>query len=147
MDDNLNSISEIMKPTHLQKINPIPRDKSMVPFGFGIIPTGRFVQYNKDMIPYREYIKLLRVAIKLNTYFLQDVSDMDTVVASMEIKNLQGKHQKRLYDKWVVNIIYIVHCWYADIVLVYAMTWLLPSIRIYWNFHYFLIVPYHSSQW
>ncbi len=99
MDDNLNSISEIMKPTHLQKINPLPRDKSMVPFGFGIIPTGRFVQYNKDMIPYREYIKLLRVAIKLNTYFLQDVSDMDTVVASMEIKNLQGKHQKRLYDK------------------------------------------------
>ena len=99
MDDNLNSISEIMKPTHLQKINPLPRDKSMVPFGFGIIPTGKFVQYNKDMIPYREYIKLLRVAIKLNTYFLQDVSDMDTVVASMEIKNLQGKHQKRLYDK------------------------------------------------
>ena len=99
MDDNLNSISEIMKPTHLQKINPIPRDKSMVPFGFGIIPTGKFVQYNKDMIPYKEYIKLLRVAIKLNTYFLQDVSDMDTVVASMEIKNLQGKHQKRLYDK------------------------------------------------
>ena len=96
MDDNLNSISEIMKPTHLQKIKPIPRDKSMVPFGFGIIPTGKFVQYNKDMIPYREYIKLLRVAIKLNTYFLQDVSDMDTVVASMEIKNLQGKHQKRL---------------------------------------------------
>lgn len=90
MDDNLNSISEIMKPTHLQKINPLPRDKSMVPFGFGIIPTGKFVQYNKDMIPYREYIKLLRVAIKLNTYFLQDVSDMDTVVASMEIKNLQG---------------------------------------------------------
>ena len=99
MDDNLNSISEIMKPTHLQKINPIPKNKSMVPFGFGIIPTGKFVQYNKDMIPYREYIKLLRVAIKLNTYFLQDVSDMDTVVASMEIKNLQGKHQKRLYDK------------------------------------------------
>ena len=99
MDDNLNSISEIMKPTHLQKINPLPKNKSVVPFGFGIIPTGKFVQYNKDMIPYREYIKLLRVAIKLNTYFLQDVSDMDTVVASMEIKNLQGKHQKRLYDK------------------------------------------------
>ena len=99
MDDNLNSISEIMKPTHLQKANPIPKNKSMVPFGFGIIPTGKFVQYNKDMIPYKEYIKLLRVAVKLNTYFLQDLSDMDTVVASMEIKNLQGKHQKRLYDK------------------------------------------------
>jgi len=99
MDDKLITLSEIMKPTHLQKINPIPKNKSMVPFGFGIIPSGKYVQYNKDMIPYKEYLKLLKSSITLNTYFLKDLSDMDTVVASMEIKNLQGKHQKRLHDK------------------------------------------------
>ena len=99
MDDKLITLSEIMKPTHLQKINPLPKNKSVVPFGFGIIPSGKFVQYNKDMIPYNEYLKLLKSAITLNTYFLKDLSDMDTVVASMEIKNLQGKHQKRLHDK------------------------------------------------
>ena len=47
----------------------------------------------------KNYNPLVINTPKLNTYFLQDVSDMDTVVASMEIKNLQGKHQKRLYDK------------------------------------------------
>jgi hypothetical protein len=61
------------------------------------------------------------------------------VMASMNIKSLEKKHEKRLYDKWVVNIIYIVHCWYADIVLVYAMSWLLHNMRVYWTFHYFLI--------
>ena len=40
MDDKLITLSEIMKPTHLQKINPLPKNKSMVPFGFGIIPSG-----------------------------------------------------------------------------------------------------------
>jgi len=96
MDDKLITLSEIMKPTHLQKINPLPKNKSVVPFGFGIIPSGKFVQYNKDMIPYNEYLKLLKSAITLNTYYLKDLGNMDTVVASMEIKNLQGKHQKRL---------------------------------------------------
>ena len=48
MDNNLNSISEIMKPTHLQKINPLPKNKSMVPFGFGIIPSGKFVQHTNN---------------------------------------------------------------------------------------------------
>ena len=98
MDDKLITLSEIMKPTHLQKINPLPKNKSVVPFGFGIIPSGKFVQYNKDMIPYNEYLKLLKSSITLNTYYLKDLGNMDTVVASMEIKNLQGKHQKRL--KW-----------------------------------------------
>ena len=98
MDDKLITLSEIMKPTHLQKINPLPKNKSVVPFGFGIIPSGKFVQYNKDMIPYSEYLKLLKSSITLNTYYLKDLGNMDTVVASMEIKNLQGKHQKRL--KW-----------------------------------------------
>ena len=99
MDDNLNSISEIMKRTHLQKINPIPRDKSMVPFGFGIIPSGKFVQYNKDMIPYRHYVELLRHAIVMNTYYLKDTGEADMVMASMNIKSLEKKHEKRLYDK------------------------------------------------
>ena len=98
MDDKLITLSEIMKPTHLQKINPLPKNKSVVPFGFGIIPSGKYVQYNKDMIPYKEYLKLLKSSITLNTYYLKDLGNMDTVVASMEIKNLQGKHQKRL--KW-----------------------------------------------
>ena len=96
MDDKLITLSEIMKPTHLQKINPIPKNKSMVPFGFGIIPSGKYVQYNKDMIPYKEYLKLLKSAITLNTYYLKDLGNINTVVSSMEIKNLQGKHQKRL---------------------------------------------------
>ena len=99
MDDNLNSISEIMKPTHLQKINPIPKNKSMVPFGFGIIPSGKFVQYNKDMIPYRHYVELLRHAIVMNTYYLKDTGEADMVMASMNIKSLEKKHEKRLHDK------------------------------------------------
>ena len=99
MDDNLNSISEIMKPTHLQKINPLPKNKSMVPFGFGIIPSGKFVQYNKDMIPYRHYVELLRHAIVMNTYYLKDTGEADMVMASMNIKSLEKKHEKRLHDK------------------------------------------------
>ena len=99
MDDKLITLSEIMKPTHLQKINPLPKNKPVVPFGFGIIPSGKYVQYNKDMIPYRHYIELLRHAIVMNTYYLKDTGEADMVMASMNIKNLEKKHEKRLHDK------------------------------------------------
>ena len=92
MDDNLNSISEIMKPTHLQKINPIPRDKSMVPFGFGIIPTGKFVQYNKDMVPLKDFEEVIRYALLLDRYLTQDICDWETIKASMHIRDYSRKY-------------------------------------------------------
>ena len=99
MDDKLITLSEIMKPTHLQKINPIPKNKSMVPFGFGIIPSGKFVQYNKDMIPYRHYIELLRHAIVMNTYYLKDTGEADMVMASMNIKSLEKLTKTEIYSR------------------------------------------------
>mgnify|MGYP003130916099 FL=1 len=92
MNEKLITLSEIMKPTHLLKTRPLPKNKSVVPLGLGIIPKGKFVQYNKDVIPYKDYKAVLKWAVTLNTYFLKDTANINTTLASMEIKNLEKKH-------------------------------------------------------
>jgi len=86
MSDLYNSsISEIMKPTHL-KNKPLARNKSLIPVG--IIPKGKMVQYNKDMIPKKDYDELLKHAKKLRDYLTMDVCDSETIVSSAFVGRL-----------------------------------------------------------
>ena len=86
MSDLYNSsISEIMKPTHLRN-KPLARNKSLIPVG--IIPKGKMVQYNKDMIPKKEYDELLKHAKKLRDYLTSDVCDSETIVSSAFVGRL-----------------------------------------------------------
>ena len=78
-------ISEIMKPTHL-KNKPLARNKSLIPVG--IIPKGKMVQYNKDMIPKKDYDELLKHAKKLRDYLTRDVCDSETIVSSAFVGRL-----------------------------------------------------------
>ena len=80
-----NSISDIMKPTHLKKL-PLAKNKSLVPVG--IIRMGDTVQYNKDMVPKKDYDELLKHAKKLRAYLTRDVCDSETIVASQFVGSL-----------------------------------------------------------
>jgi len=80
-----NSISDIMKPTHLKQL-PLAKSKSLVPVG--IIKMGDTVQYNKDMIPKKEYDELLKHAKKLRDYLTRDVCDSETIVSSAFVGRL-----------------------------------------------------------
>ncbi len=86
MNDLYNSsISKIMEPTHLRN-KPLARNKSLIPVG--IIPKGKMVQYNKDMIPKKEYDELLKHAKKLRDYLTRDVCDSETIVSSAFVGRL-----------------------------------------------------------
>jgi len=86
MNDLYNSsISKIMEPTHLRN-KPLEKSKSLIPVG--IIPTGKMVQYNKDMIPKEEYDELLKHAKKLRDYLTRDVCDSETIVSSAFVGRL-----------------------------------------------------------
>jgi len=82
---DLYNISKIMEPTHLRN-KPLARNKSLIPVG--IIPKGKIVQYNKDMIPKKEYDELLKHAKKLNDYLTRDVCDSETLVSSTFVSGL-----------------------------------------------------------
>ena len=82
---DLYNISKIMEPTHLRN-KPLARNKSLIPVG--IIPKGKMVQYNKDMIPKKDYDELLKHAKKLNDYLTRDVCDSETLVSSTFVSGL-----------------------------------------------------------
>ena len=87
MNNKIHSISEIMEPSHLKTIE---KNKSLVPVG--IIKMGDKVQYNKDMVPLKDFEEVIRYALLLDRYLTQDICDWETIKASMHIRDYSRKY-------------------------------------------------------
>ena len=87
MNNKIHSISEIMEPSHLKTIE---KNKSLVPVG--IIKMGDKIQYNKDMVPLKDFEEVIRYALLLDRYLTQDICDWETIKASMHIRDYSRKY-------------------------------------------------------